>query len=111
MYSNKDKEKFLELLAKNAGNISKACKALGCSRKAYYDWYKDEEFKLVVDEIQESLIDDAESQLQKLIKEGNAVSILFFLKTKAKNRGYVERQETDITSKGEKININFNLED
>jgi len=110
MYSDKDKEKFLELLAKNAGNISRACTAMKCSRMAYYDWYKnDESFKFVVDEIQESLIDNAESQLQKLINEGNPVSILFFLKTKAKSRGYIERQETDITSKGEKININIDL--
>ena len=111
-YSDKDKQKFLELLTKNAGNVSRACKALGCSRMAYYDWYKnDEAFKFVVDEIQESLIDNAESQLYKLINDGNAVSILFFLKTKAKSRGYVERQETDITSKGEKISININLDD
>lgn len=111
MYSDKDKEKFLELLAKNAGNVSRACKALGCSRRAYYDWYKEDAFKFVVDEIQESLIDDAESQLQKLIKEGNPVSILFFLKTKAKSRGYIERQEQDITSKGERIKININLDE
>ena len=110
-YSDKDKQKFLELLAKNAGNVSRACKALGCSRQAYYEWYKEEAFKFVVDEIQESLIDNAESQLYKLINEGNAVSILFFLKTKAKSRGYIERQETDITSKGEKISININLDD
>ena len=47
MYSDKDKEKFLELLAKNAGNVSRACKALGCSRRAYYDWYKEDAFKFV----------------------------------------------------------------
>ena len=72
---------------------------------------KEESFRFVVEEIQESLIDDAESELQKLIKDGNTAAILFFLKTKAKARGYIERQEQDITSKGEKISININLDE
>ena len=71
----------------------------------------DKAFKFVVDEIQESLIDNAESQLQTLIGDGNTAAILFFLKTKAKARGYIERQEQDITSKGEKISININLDE
>tara|TARA_R110002096_G_scaffold54185_1_gene140011 strand:+ start:160 stop:498 length:339 start_codon:yes stop_codon:yes gene_type:complete len=112
MYKDKDKEKFLELLSKNAGNVSRACTAMSCSRRAYYDWYEnDKAFKFVVDEIQESLIDNAESQLQTLIGDGNTAAILFFLKTKAKARGYIERQEQDITSKGEKISININLDE
>ena len=68
-------------------------------------------FKAIVDEIQESLIDNAESKLQKLINEDSPVAILFYLKTRAKSRGYIERQETDITSKGEKISININLDE
>jgi hypothetical protein len=112
MYNDKDKERFLEILAKQAGNVSRACKAMKVNRRTYYNWMENEEaFRFVVEEIQESLIDDAESQLQKLIGEGNPISILFFLKTKAKSRGYVERQEQDITSKGEKISINIDLND
>ena len=112
MYSDKDKQRFLELLAKNAGNVSKTCKAMNMNRRTYYNWIENEEaFKFVVEEIQESLIDDAESELQKLIKDGNTAAILFFLKTKAKNRGYIERQEQDITSKGERISINIDLND
>lgn len=112
MYSDKDKQKFLELLSKNAGNVSRACSAMNINRRTFYNWMeKEESFKFVVDEIQESLIDNAESELQKLIKDGNTAAILFFLKTKAKSRGYVERQEQDITSKGEKISINIDLND
>jgi len=112
MYSDKDKQKFLELLSKNAGNVSRACSAMNINRRTFYNWIeKEEAFKFVVDEIQESLIDNAESELQKLIKDGNTAAILFFLKTKAKSRGYVERQEQDITSKGEKISINIDLND
>lgn len=111
IHSEKDKEKFLTILAKNAGNVSAACNAFNITRQTYYNWVKDEGFKAIVDEIQESLIDNAESKLQKLINEDSPVAILFYLKTRAKSRGYIERQETDITSKGEKISININLDD
>ena len=111
MYSDKNKEKFLVLLAKNAGNVSSTCKAFNINRGTYYNWLEDDSFKAIVDDIQESLIDNAESKLQKLINEDSPVAILFYLKTRAKSRGYIERQETDITSKGEKISININLDD
>ena len=44
-------------------------------------------------EASETTIDFVESQLLKNINEGDTTSIIFFLKTKAKHRGYVERQE------------------
>jgi hypothetical protein len=43
-------------------------------------------------------IDFAESQLHKQIKEGNSTATIFFLKTKGKKRGYVERQEVDVNT-------------
>ena len=41
-------------------------------------------------------MDFAESHLYKLVKEGNPAATIFFLKTKGKARGYVERQEVEI---------------
>lgn len=41
----------------------------------------------------ESFTDVAESSLMRLIREGNVAATIFFLKTKAKSRGYIERQE------------------
>ena len=38
-------------------------------------------------------LDFAESKLYELIKEANVPATLFYLKTKGKNRGYIERQE------------------
>jgi transposase-like protein len=111
-YTDKDRERFIEILTKQAGNVAGACRAMNINRRTYYNWMeKHEEFKLTVEDITEALIDDAESGLQKLIKDGNVVAILFYLKTRAKSRGYIERSETDITSKGDKIKININLDE
>jgi hypothetical protein len=90
----KRKEAFLEVLERNAGSITDACKAIGTARHQYYDWIKkDEKFKEQCDAITESLIDRAESKLHAAIEGGQAWAICFFLKCKAKHRGYVERQE------------------
>ncbi len=53
----------------------------------------------VITDAKQEAIDAAESQLMKKIKEGNLTAIIFFLKTQAKHRGYVEKQETsgDVT--------------
>jgi ACT domain-containing protein len=88
------KELFLEALEKNAGNITESCKKINISRKTFYHWCKkDEYFKNQVEEIKESLIDLAENELMEQIKKGNITAIIFFLKTKGKNRGYTEKQE------------------
>ena len=65
----------------------------------YYYWYnKDKAFKEAADNTVESQIDIVEASLFKQISEGNTTAIIFFLKTKAKHRGYVERVEQDISS-------------
>ena len=111
-YKIEDRNRFIGILTKQAGNVAGACRAMNINRRTYYNWMeKHEDFKVVVEDITEALIDDAESQLQKLIGDGNVVAILFYLKTRAKSRGYIERSETDITSKGDKIKININLDE
>ena len=49
------------------------------------------------------VLDFAESQLHKQIKDGNPSSTIFYLKTKGKNRGYYEKilNENLNTHKGE----------
>ena len=51
----------------------------------------------------EFLLDFAESKLFQLIQAGEPAAIFFFLKTRGKARGYIERTETDWTTKGKEI--------
>ena len=46
----------------------------------------------IIDE-REALKDFAETKLFTQIDEGNTTAIIFYLKTQAKDRGYIERQE------------------
>lgn len=89
------KKSFIEAMKSNLGNITKACEALGISRQTYYNWLEDEEFKSEVANIDEYVIDFAEHSLFKQIQENNTTATIFYLKTKGKHRGYVEKQEHD----------------
>jgi len=97
---------FLELFTKNFGNIQLTCDAFHITRQCFYQHYKDDgDFRIRVDNIREGIIDFAESVLHRKIKEGSTPELLFFLKCRAKSRGYVERTEIDHTTKGEQIGI------
>jgi hypothetical protein len=94
------KKALVEALEKSLGVVSTACKAAGISRDTHYRWLKeDPDYKAQVEELSEVAIDFAESHLHKLIKDGNPAATIFFLKTKGKNRGYVERQEIAVAEK------------
>lgn len=92
------KLKFLEVFELTAGNISSACTKMQISRETYYRWRREHpEFDSKCEEVQESLIDMAETMLLKAIKNGNTAEIIFFLKTKGKKRGYIERSEFEFS--------------
>lgn len=88
------KQAMLEALEKSMGVVSTACQIVGISRRTHYDWLNaDEEYKKAVSEIENVALDFAESKLFKNIEKAKEASIFFYLKTKGKKRGYVERQE------------------
>lgn len=92
--SNILKNNLLEALEQSLGIVTTACKKVGCARSTFYEYYnKDIKFKNAVDELQNMTLDFAESQLHKQIKDGNTTATIFYLKTKGKKRGYIERQE------------------
>jgi hypothetical protein len=93
------KKAMLDALEKSLGVVTSACKTVGIGRTTHYLWLQeDKEYKAAVEELSDVAIDFAESQLHKQIKEGNSTATIFFLKTKGKKRGYVERQEVDVSS-------------
>jgi hypothetical protein len=95
------KKKMLVALEKSLGVVTTACKNVGIDRSRHYEWLKsDEDYKVAVKSIEDIAIDFAESQLHKQIGNGQTVATIFFLKTKAKHRGYVERQEIDLDVDG-----------
>ncbi len=98
----KNKQKLLEALERSLGIVTSACKDVGVSRDTFYRYYnEDNDFKKSVDDINNITLDFAETQLLKKIKEGSERSILFYMKYKARLRGYSD--SIDITSGGEKI--------
>tara|TARA_R100000664_G_C2758520_1_gene147447 strand:+ start:3545 stop:3916 length:372 start_codon:yes stop_codon:yes gene_type:complete len=88
------KKRMLKALEVSYGVVSHALKAAKVGRTTFYDWLKsDAEFKQKVEECESIALDMAESQLYTQIESGNTVATIFYLKTKGKKRGYVERQE------------------
>lgn len=85
---------MLVALKANMGVVSKSCEKVGISRKTHYEWLKtDPEYNEAVEDVVESTIDLAESSLFIQIARYNTVATIFFLKTRGKDRGYIERQE------------------
>lgn len=99
------KKKMLGILEKSLGIVTTACRAAGLSRTQFYEWVRsDPDFKKDVDEMEEIALDFAESKLHGLIDGNDTAATIFFLKCRAKKRGYVERTEIDNTGE---VNINI----
>lgn len=101
MVTKKDnikKKAMIDALIESLGIVTLACKKVGIARNTHYDWYKeDEDYKKSVDDISDVALDFAESMLHKQIQDKDTTATIFFLKTKGKKRGYVERTEVDAT--------------
>jgi Bacterial regulatory protein, Fis family len=94
-------EQMIDALAESMGMISPAARKLGCSRhtiRRYLAEYP--EIAEAIEDANEEVNDIAELQLLDAIKRGEAWAICFRLKTKAKNRGYVEKAEIGGTGGG-----------
>lgn len=111
------KKRVLECLIEKRGIVSEACRAAGIGRSTFYLWAsEDEDFKKATEEAQEEAIDYVEGKLFERITgvkvykgvdaEGNEIiydtppsdtAIIFYLKTKGKKRGYIEKSEVGFT--------------
>ena len=103
------KKALIQALEKSLGIVTTACKQVGIGRTTFYNYYNDDlEFRKQVDDIANMSLDFAESKLLEQIKDNSTAATIFYLKTKGKKRGYVERQEitgADGTPSNVKIEI------
>ncbi len=87
---------IIAVLTKTHGMLSKAARILGCDRKTISNRLK--EFPAIGQALEESealRLDEAETSLDRNIKNGNQKSIEFFLKNKGKARGYGRDNDQD----------------
>lgn len=91
------KQAVIEALQKSLGIVTTACINAGVSRKQFYEWVKkDAEFAKAVEDIEDVTLDFVEGKLLQNVKDNDTQSILFYLKTKGKRRGYTERTEVKV---------------
>lgn len=88
------KQEMIEALTANFGVVATAAKRVGINRDLHYRWMiEDDNYRKAVEDIRGLLLDFAESKLYELINKGNIAAILFTLKTKGKDRGWIEKIE------------------
>ena len=102
---------MLEALEKSLGVVTTAAKSVGIDRSTHYKWLEsDAEYKAAVEALADVALDFAESQLHKQIQNGEVSSTIFYLKTKGKRRGYIERSEMDMNHTGDlKFDVTLKL--
>lgn len=103
---------FLTILRENGGLYTKTAKAISeltgisISRQAVYQ--RAQNYPEILKDIKEEIIDGAEDGLADLMKCDDKriklEAIKLYLKTQAKSRGYIEKQEVDLSGS---ININW----
>jgi tRNA(Leu) C34 or U34 (ribose-2'-O)-methylase TrmL len=90
------KQALLAALKTSRFVIATACESAGVGRRTFYYWMDtDADFKRAVEDTQEEATDYVESKLMQCIDAGKERSIIFYLKTKGRKRGYQERGESD----------------
>ena len=103
-------EDFLVAYEKSLGVMKPACEVVGIHRKTIWTWrQKYPEFDERCRECEELAIDFVESRMFKSIDKGGKGSeslMIFYLKTKGKRRGYVEKQEIDMNAKVTGVVVN-----
>lgn len=88
------KQDILDAIIDSAGNISLVARRVGCSRRTMENYKEqDEDYRLALEEARETFKDAAINKLQQAVMEGNLTAIIFYLKTQAKDRGFIEKQE------------------
>lgn len=89
-------KRIIKALEETHGLIGLAADTAGVHRSTVSRYIR--EFPSVAeaaDDAQEQLYDMVESKLFEKIEAGDLTAIIFFLKTRCKHRGYIEKQEIE----------------
>lgn len=90
------KAAMLKAMEDALGVVTIACKTVGINRRTHYVWLEeDPDYKKAIEDIGDVALDFAESKLHQSIRNGSDTAIIFYLKTKGKKRGYIEKIEHD----------------
>ena len=88
-------ERVAEALRETGAIVSETSRKLGVSRTALYKFLQNHNGLLALRlEIEEELMDLAEAHIAKAIYSGDMKTVRWYLERKAKDRGYITRQET-----------------
>ena len=86
-------------LTQHRGNISATAKKFGVHRSSVQQLIDGSpELQRVLKDAREGMKDEAESALYKAVRDCQPWAVCFYLKTQAKDRGYVEKSEIDLTA-------------
>lgn len=93
------KKKFIKAYSARLCNVSAACEVVGISRTTYYKWVnKDNTFKKAIEDANENFYDSLETVMfSKAVTDKDTTMLIWLSKTKMKHRGYVEKQEQEVT--------------
>ena len=92
-----NKAAVIEALEQSLQSVTRACKAVGISRQTFYRWMEtDPKFAQAVEDVSEQVKDYVEDKIIKLIKDNDVTTIIFYAKTKMKDRGYTEKKEASL---------------
>jgi hypothetical protein len=87
-------QEIIDALEVSRGLIAPAARNLGCSRDTIRKYLAEyPEVAKAKADMREAVTDTAESSLYRAIEDREAWAVCFYLKTQAKDRGYLEKAE------------------
>ncbi len=88
---------MIQAMKVQLGNVTASAAEVGIDRSTHIKWMeKYPEYREKIEGIAEEVLDFAENSLYRQIMAHNTQATIFFLKTKGKHRGYVEKKELEV---------------
>jgi len=93
-------QQILNAIERSRGLVFLAAQALGCDPATiHHRAQKNDKIREAIEIERGRILDFAEAKLLEAVRDGAAWAICFLLKTQARSRGYVERQEVTTSQK------------